>query len=535
MKFFIFCNIAAFHLLVCANANFLTNAEPKEGTLHLGFSQKRAYKHSLPKAYKDRLQKRAPGLLDSPLENRLEYYNIEVELGTPKQQFNLLIDTGSSDMWVPDAANPNCTPLDPSRDTCTKSGSFNTTASSTFHSTDKDFYIKYADGAEAEGSWVTDTLNIHNHTVENMIFGLNSNTPEPLGVLGIGYDLHRVNNGTYLSDAFANLPVRLVRDKIINSPAYSLWLNDVDDDEGSLLFGGVDHSKYSGILTKVPVLKNSTEDKYHHLIVGMSSLKFNSNGKTQEMLDTNYAVLLDSGSAFSYFPRNVADKIFQSLNASFEPNINRYITSCDVTGSVNVDFLGANLSISYNQILRSLTIDDTKPVLLDNGEDACIIGIVPGAFPFAIMGATFLRSAYVVYDLQNNEIALAQSVFNTTESDIEVISSTIPGAIKASAYSSTSWYDETTTSTDTPTLSTVSFPVISLDLNETSSHSSGKPTKSSTSHSSISATAGSTSATTTLVSAASPVSVFLGPYCLSSSVLLIGPMLAMIIVTLIIG
>src|SRR6202034_2435317 len=47
-----------------------------------------------------------------------------------------------------------------------------------------------------------------------------------------------------------------------------------------------------------------------------------------------------------------------------------------------------------------------------------------------LFGDTFLRSAYVVYDLQENSIGLAQTNFNATDSNIQAFPSSggIPGA-----------------------------------------------------------------------------------------------------------
>jgi hypothetical protein len=38
-----------------------------------------------------------------------------------------------------------------------------------------------------------------------------------------------------------------------------------------------------------------------------------------------------------------------------------------------------------------------------------------------VLGDTFLRSAYVVYDLENNEISIAQTNFNATTENIQEI------------------------------------------------------------------------------------------------------------------
>lgn len=45
-----------------------------------------------------------------------------------------------------------------------------------------------------------------------------------------------------------------------------------------------------------------------------------------------------------------------------------------------------------------------------------------------MLGDTFLRSAYVVYDLENNQISLAATNFNATGTNVQEIGSSVPGA-----------------------------------------------------------------------------------------------------------
>jgi candidapepsin len=47
---------------------------------------------------------------------------------------------------------------------------------------------------------------------------------------------------------------------------------------------------------------------------------------------------------------------------------------------------------------------------------------------YVLLGDSFLRSAYVVYDLDNKEISIAQSSFDTTNSNIQAITDSVPGA-----------------------------------------------------------------------------------------------------------
>jgi len=78
--------------------------------------------------------------------------------------------------------------------------------------------------------------------------------------------------------------------------------------------------------------------------------------------------------------------------------------------------------------LTSPTISVDLPELVivwveEKGKRVCIFGIAPSGNHQPIFGATFLRSAYVVYDLSNNEISFAQTNFNSTSDNILEITS----------------------------------------------------------------------------------------------------------------
>ena len=57
-------------------------------------------------------------------------------IGTPGQTFEVIFDTGSSNLWVPAT---NCT-------NCGSKPKFNPTASSTYHANGEEFYIRYGSG-----------------------------------------------------------------------------------------------------------------------------------------------------------------------------------------------------------------------------------------------------------------------------------------------------------------------------------------------------------------------------------------------------
>lgn len=57
------------------------------------------------------------------------------------------------------------------------------------------------------------------------------------------------------------------------------------------------------------------------------------------------------------------------------------------------------------------------------GELVCAFGNQNQPAPPYLLGDTVLRSAYVVYDLENNQIAIAPTKYNSTESNIVAFAS----------------------------------------------------------------------------------------------------------------
>lgn len=397
--------------------------ENPSSTLKLGFKRT---------PWKNTIQKRDATLdVDVAIDNIKIGYTVDISLGTPAQNVTVLLDTGSSDLWVSSDKNEGCTTKDTvvyngNGYNCQMFGTFNETASSTFSPNDTDFAISYGDSTGAQGEWATDKLEVNGITVPDFSFGLGLNGTTTLGVFGIGYPLNEatyrnLNNRTDFEPyLYENLPLRLVRQGVINTPAYSLWLDDKNEDEGEVLFGAVDHSKYTGNLTRLPT-QISYDMVQREFMLTLNDVKLSNDPKNKSKLDTALPALLDSGTTLSYLPEEVVDSVLNGIHGGYNTKLGSMVGQCNYTGTLDYYFDGVTIKVPYSSLLT--------PINATDADGLCLLGLRVTSskrYP-VILGDSFLRSAYVVFDMANNEMALAQVATDPpTESLIEVITSTIP-------------------------------------------------------------------------------------------------------------
>lgn len=373
-----------------------------------------------------RQKRQGNGIVEQELDNDTFLYYANLTLGTPQQQLRLHIDTGSSDLWVNTAASSFCS----SRADPCEGGTYDSSASSTHQVVNTFFNISYVDGSSASGDYVSDTLGFGGVTLEDFQFGIGDVSSSEQGVLGIGYAINEVQVNRAGLDPYPNLPIALVQAGHIATPAYSLWLNDLDAAVGEILFGGVNMERYEGSLATLPVIR--TYGDYYELVVALTGLSLGGNRITSRSLPAG--VLLDSGATLTYLPNDIVQVIYDEIQAVYVSDVGAAYASCslaDEDATMDFEFSGKTISVSYNELILTADITTSgRPLTFTNGDAACLFGIAPADGSISILGDTFLRSAYVVYDLLNNEISLAQTRFNATADDIQEITSgsSVPGA-----------------------------------------------------------------------------------------------------------
>ena len=374
-------------------------------------------------------------------------YFANATIGTPAQNFRFHLDTGSSDLWANTANSQICKSPQASSQSqgipCTVSGTYNANKSSTYKYVNSEFTIKYADGTGANGDYVTDNLNIGGVTINNQQFGVGYSSTSSEGVLGIGYpqlEASVQNSGgnslTGSSQPYSNVPQSMVDQGLINSQAYSLWLDDVNSATGSILFGGVDTAKYQGSLVTLPIVQEGGQDL--EMIVMLDGVSVvGSNGQNQTALPKSVPVLLDSGSTLSYLPSSAATTIYSAVGAEYDDSQQLAFCSCNLANS------SSSMSFSFGGGQKVIAVNMQDMVLqggVSRSQD-CTFGIVPQASNSGssggssttsyTLGDSFIRNAYVVYDIDSNQISLAQTDKDATDSNVMEIqkgSSGVPDA-----------------------------------------------------------------------------------------------------------
>lgn len=416
---------------------------------------------------KFKLGRRAVGTQQEDIANSVVRggYFATCSLGTPSQDVILQLDTGSSDIWIPSSDAAIC---DVSENACSlgtckcdkpttrghrvvllthNTFTVNANASSTFDDFGTgDFEISYVDGSFSKGDYFRDTFTIANATLSNMTMGLGKQTTIPYGLVGVGYSANEaiINTEQSLSAEYANLPALMMNQGLIATNAYSLWLNDLDASTGNILFGGVDTQKYVGDLTRISVIKNNETNAYDSFIVALTSVHAVSSSGTDRLTshDVPVNVVLDSGTTLSYLPNDLAEQIWQEVGAVYIAAYGLAVIPCRMqtsTGYFSFSFAGTGgptINVTMDELVLDLVTQGSAPTFGSgrySGQDACEFGI-QNTTGTNLLGDTFLRSAYVVYDLTNNQIGIAQTDFNQTSSNVVAFASkaaVIPSATMA--------------------------------------------------------------------------------------------------------
>ncbi|QSZ32214.1 hypothetical protein DSL72_001786 [Monilinia vaccinii-corymbosi] len=292
--------------------------------------------------------------------------------------------------------------------------------------TNDTFNIQYADRSQSQVRYITDNFLLSNATIHSLQMGLALNTSVSIGILGLSYAI-----GEASATIYPNIMASLFSQNLISTKAFSLYLDSVSSSTGSILFGAIDTTKFIGELAAIdivpqPIWNGSiTNSAFAIELVGMGIT--DQGGNIKNFTSSPAVVVLDSGAMITTLPANLTSSIFKYFNAYDDTGStgNVYIPCLllNTSSSLTINYLFSSSSVSttikiplselffpLTNPIYALREGDNVPDLPFSGE-ACGFGIWTGSDGNYVLGDTFLRSAYVVYDLENNQIGLAQANF----------------------------------------------------------------------------------------------------------------------------
>lgn len=168
--------------------------------------------------------------------------------------------------------------------------------------------------------------------------------------------------------------------------------------------------------------------KYYSLDIALTDISIKSTSGTKSYATgLPLAVSLDNGSPLIMLPQDLVDPIYKGVGAGYSSTAGAPYIPCNMsTADYNVtfSFSGATITIPISELVLEYTATGFA-------DGDCVFGISYSEPGVNLMGDVFLRGAYVVYDLANNEISLANTNYDGGDDDILEIgtgTAAVPGA-----------------------------------------------------------------------------------------------------------
>jgi len=329
-----------------------------------------------------------------------EFYG-PVSIGTPPQEFQVIFDTGSSNLWVPSqACNSTKYPA------CATHNKYDSSKSSTYVEDGRSLLLPYGSGICA-GTLVTETISLGGVVLDNVAVGTINREPGKVweespfdGILGLAYP-------TIAMPPDVDNPVLppvdvMMQRKLLDENKFAFYLStckppsgqggDETCDGSQVTFGGVDETKFSGDIHWVSMPITQKALGYWYV-----------NGKDFKVGDQTVAcdgklgcgMVVDTGTSVIVAPA--------SFDSSLLPNVSSDCSNVDSLPDLSITLGGKEFTLGPEfYVIRGA---DT-----DNGSDECQSGIisqfvgVPGMW---ILGDPFLRKYYSIYDRDQDKVGFA--------------------------------------------------------------------------------------------------------------------------------
>jgi hypothetical protein len=315
-----------------------------------------------------------------------QYYGT-VKIGSPPQEFQVIYDTGSSNLWVPEVGCVHCG----YKWIHGGKNKYDSDASQTFVEDGSDFSIQYGSGAVsgvfAEDSVIlADDIEVKNqkfatiHDAAGM--GIAYTFAYFDGILGLGFDSISVGG---VETVFH----QAIEQGAVEKPMFAFYLGDNAD--GELTFGGYDDTKFEGDLSWVSL----SDATYWRINTDGVKIGLFSSGPSD--------AIVDSGTSLITGPSK--DILAIALEIGAKPTITgQYTIDCEKVDDIP--------EITWTIDGKDYPVPGKDLVISASG--TCLFAMMGMDFPKPgpqwILGDVFMRKYYTVFDYEEERVGFAKAV-----------------------------------------------------------------------------------------------------------------------------
>ncbi|KAI8370852.1 aspartic peptidase domain-containing protein [Choanephora cucurbitarum] len=325
----------------------------------------------------------------------------EISIGTPPQKFNVVFDTGSSDLWV---VSSEC--HDP---ICKTRQQFDTKASLTYRTIPggenydaNTIHVVYGTGS-IKGRLGRDTISladneivIRDQVVADAYAISNEFSKLPFhGIFGLGLR-------SLMSSEGHNPPFHsMVQQGLIQLPIFAIYSQHK---AGEIDFGGIDPSRFEGGLRFVDAI----DDNYW--MIAMQTIRIGN----QLPQFVRRKGIIDSGSTLIIMPAMDAKEYHKHIKGAFPNGDGTWSIPCKNVRDIQP------IWIELDTITLELAADSLFMAPASSTSVYCLSGISEQSSSDEdtwILGDVFLKNFYTVFDLERKQLGFAAAKNDDTMQD----------------------------------------------------------------------------------------------------------------------